>query len=72
MSIAGMENIQDDVKGRVPGAAYSVDAAAVAEAMLRHPGVRRLLGAERDDRFSRFDGARTREPGPQEPQPGSA
>ena len=67
-----MENIQHDVKGRAPGEAYRVDAGAVAEAMLRHPGVRRLLGADRDDRFSRSDGARTREPGAPPPRPGSA
>lgn len=34
-----------DRKSRAAGAAYRVDAGAVAEAMLRHPGVRRLLGA---------------------------
>jgi hypothetical protein len=70
MSFAGMGNSHQDVKGRVAGAAYRVDAGAVAEAMLRHPGVRRLLGADRDDRFSRPDGARTPEPGPLRPQHG--
>lgn len=34
-----------NVKGRVQAAAYRVDAGAVAEAMLRHPGIWRLLGA---------------------------
>lgn len=36
---------QDDVMGRVAGAGYRVDAGAVAEAMLRRPGVAVLLGA---------------------------
>lgn len=33
----------DDVKGRVAETGYRVDAGAVAEAMLRRPGVRLLL-----------------------------
>lgn len=33
-----------DVKGRVSGVGYRVDAGAVAEAMLRRPGVHLLLG----------------------------
>jgi hypothetical protein len=70
MSFAGMGNSHQEVKGRVAGAAYRVDAGAVAEAMLRRPGVRRLLGADRDDRFSRLDGARIPEPGPPRPQHG--
>lgn len=61
MTIAGMGNSHQDVKGGVAGATYRVDATAVAEAMLRHPGVRRLLGADRDDRFSRCGGARNPE-----------
>jgi hypothetical protein len=70
MSFAGMGNSDQDVKGRVAGAAYRVDADAVAEAMLRHPGVRLLLGAERDERFSRPGGARTPVPGPLRPRHG--
>jgi hypothetical protein len=72
MSFAGMRNFQQDLNGRVAGSGYRIDAGAVAEAMLRHPGVRRLLVADRGDRFSRLDGARTREPGPSRPRPGSA
>jgi hypothetical protein len=34
----------EDVKGRVAEAGYRVDAGAVAEAMLRRPGVHLLLG----------------------------
>ena len=72
MSFAGMGNSHQDVKGRVAGAAYRIDPGAVAEAMLRHPGVRLLLGARRDDRFIRLGGARTPEPGPRYSPPGSA
>lgn len=36
--------LQDDVKGRVAGAGYRVDAGAVAEAMLRRRSVHLLLG----------------------------
>ena len=67
-----MGNNHEDVKGRVAGAAYRVDAGAVAEAMLRHPGVRLLLGAQRPDRFMRLGGARIPEPGPPWSRPGSA
>jgi hypothetical protein len=35
----------EDVKGRVGGTDYRVDAGAVAEAMLRRPGILRLLTA---------------------------
>ncbi len=70
MSFAGMGNSHQDMKGRVAGATYLVDAEAVAEAMLRRPGVRRLLGADRDDRFSRLDGARNPEPGSSRPRRG--
>jgi hypothetical protein len=72
MSFAGMGNSShQEAKGRVvAGAAYRVDAALVAEAMLRRPGVRRLLDVDRGVRFSRPDGARTPEPGPLRPQLG--
>lgn len=70
MTFTGMGNSHQDVKGRVAGAAYRVDAAAVAEAMLRHPGVRRLLGADRDGRFSRPGGARIPVPEPLRPRHG--
>jgi hypothetical protein len=43
MSPVGM-GIQRDVKGRVAGTGYRVDAGAVAEAMLRRPSVHLLLG----------------------------
>lgn len=72
MSVSGMRNSNQDVKGRVAGAAYRVDVVAVAEAMLRHPGVRQFLGADRDDRFSRLGGARSPEPRPLGPRHGSA
>jgi hypothetical protein len=66
-----MRNSHQDAKGRVvAGAAYRVDAGLVAEAMLRHPGVRRLLDVDRQTRFSRPDGARTPEPGPLRPHLG--
>jgi hypothetical protein len=35
----------EDLKHRVAGAAYRIDATAVAEAMLRRPAVRALLSA---------------------------
>jgi hypothetical protein len=59
-----MGNSHQDMKGKVAEATYRVDATAVAEAMLRHPGVRRLLGADRDGRFSRPAGAPSPAPGP--------
>ena len=47
MGFGGQQGTGSTVSGThsVVGGAYRVDAAAVAEAMLRHPGVRRLLGA---------------------------
>ncbi len=49
MGTGGQEGTEQTVDGRIRLAgglcAYRVDAGAVAEAMLRHPGVRRLLGA---------------------------
>ena len=46
MATGGQEGTGSvDGKRSIVGGAYRVDAAAVAEAMLRHPGVRRLLGA---------------------------
>jgi len=47
MGFGGQEGTGNTVNGKrsVMGGAYRVDAGAVAEAMLRHPGVRRLLGA---------------------------
>ncbi len=35
----------EDVKDRVVDAAYRIDAGAVAEAMLRRPGIRMLLAS---------------------------
>jgi hypothetical protein len=70
MSFAGMGNSHQDEKGRVAGAGYRVDAGLVAEAMLRHRGVRRLLDVDRADRFSRPGGARTPASGPVRPPRG--
>lgn len=70
MSFAGMRNIEQKVKEQVAGAAYRVDAGLVAEAMLRHPGVRRLLGAADGDRFSRPGDARTPGQAPLRPRNG--
>lgn len=58
MSSLGM-GLRDDVKGRVAGASYRVDAGAVAEAMLRHPSVHLLLGT---GAVRSSDGARTPAP----------
>jgi hypothetical protein len=63
-----MGNSHQDMKGRVAKAAYCVDATAVAEAMLRHHGVRRLLGADRDGRFTRLGGAPSPAPGSSAPR----
>jgi hypothetical protein len=63
-----MGNSHQDMKGEVASAAYRVDATAVAEAMLRHPGVRRLLGADRDGRITRPAGAPSPAPGSPAPR----
>jgi hypothetical protein len=56
-----------NVKGTVRETGYRVDAGLVAEAMLRHPGIHRLLGTAQ---FRPAGGARS--PGSPAPRPRSA